>query len=270
MTDDDGNPHGNADNNPDGNPIIPQDHPRAQSLHYRHTLVEAMHQKIVTPSGLCAHGRGEAFDYLLGEITTPIAQSAIKAALAALLMAKHPVISVNGNVAALVGEELVTLSHLLDIPLEINIFYQAPGRLEAIEALMRSFGAKNLLGVGDFTPAIISELSSNRRIVDPRGIYKADVVLVPLEDGDRTEALVAAGKYIITIDLNPLSRTAQKANITIVDNIVRVIPAMIKFAKSMRNLTREELDEIVNQFDQPQNLKQSLEYIIKYIKTHIN
>lgn len=253
----------------DGNPIIPEDHPRAQSLHYRHTLVEAMHQKIVTPSGLCAHGRGEAFDYLLGEQTIPSAERAIKAALAKLLLAKHPVISVNGNVAALVAKEVVILSKILDIPLEINIFYQAPGRIEAIESLLRKNGADKLLGVGDFIPKTISQLSSNRRIVDPEGIYKADVVVVPLEDGDRTEALIAAGKEVITVDLNPLSRTAQKAHITIVDNLVRVIPKMIDFAKHMKSYSHLQLAEIVNQFDQQQNLKQSVEYIIKYLSTQV-
>jgi 4-phosphopantoate--beta-alanine ligase len=58
---------------------------------------------------------------------------------------------------------------------------------------------------------------SDRRMVDPDGIYIADVVLVPLEDGDRTEALVKMGKKVIAIDLNPLSRTSQKASITIVE-----------------------------------------------------
>ena len=33
------------------------------------------------------------------------------------------------------------------------------------------------------------------------GIYQSDVVLVPLEDGDRTEALISNGKFVITIDL---------------------------------------------------------------------
>lgn len=253
----------------DGNPIIPDDHPRATSLHYRHILVEAMHQKIVTPSGLCAHGRGEAFDYLLGECTTPVAEKSIEAAMAVLLTAKHPVISVNGNVAALVGKELVQFSKLFQIPLEINIFYQAEGRLEAIAQLLESYGATELLGVGDFQPKQLSHLSSNRRIVDPRGIFQADVVVVPLEDGDRTEALVAAGKYVIAIDLNPLSRTAQKAHLTIVDNIIRVIPKMISVGSKMKALSPDQLNRVINAFNQSENLKQSVEYIIKYLNTQL-
>ena len=88
-------------------PEIPADHPRAKSLYYRHKLVEGVESKVVTPSGLCAHGRGEAFDYLIGEETNPIAKKAIEAAAAAILTAQHPVISVNGNTAALVPEEVV-------------------------------------------------------------------------------------------------------------------------------------------------------------------
>ena len=48
------------------------------------------------------------------------------------------------------------------------------------------------------------------------------MILVPLEDGDRCEALVAMGKTVIVVDLNPLSRSAQMASITIVDEITRV------------------------------------------------
>ena len=47
------------------------------------------------------------------------------------------------------------------------------------------------------------------------------MVLVPLEDGDRCEALVAAGKQVLVIDLNPLSRTSMTATVTIVDEVSR-------------------------------------------------
>lgn len=256
--------------NPDGRPIIPDDHPRAQSLHYRHLLVDGMNANIVTPSGLCAHGRGEAYDYMLGEKTTLSAQEAIEASMAVLLTAKSPVISVNGNVAALVPDEIVTLSLITGIPLEINIFYQAAGRIEAIASRLKESGAKNLLGLGDVPSVEISDLSSNRRIVDPRGIYQADVVLVPLEDGDRTEALVKAGKKVISIDLNPLSRTARKSHITIVDNLTRVIPKMIKIAKNLQKMERPELIKISEQFNQKQNLDQSIKYMIDYLNEQLS
>ena len=258
-----------------GNPDIPNDHPRAQSLHYRHKLVDGMYQKIVTPSGLTAHGRGEAFDYLLGETTIPSAKEAMTAAVAALFTAEHPVISVNGNIAGLIPEEIVQLSKSTGALLEINIFYRAEGRIEAIKEVLEKAGADQILGCGDIEPETISELSSNRRIVDPRGIYKADVVLVPLEDGDRTEALVREGKFVITIDLNPLSRTAQQAQITIVDNVVRCVKEMVNIAnnitKSMetQNITKENLLAIVKNYDQKKTLKASLTHIVSYLSKKI-
>ena len=81
--------------------MIPRDHPRHASLKIRELLVEGCEKGITTLQGLIAHGRGEAFDYLLGERTTSVAKEATRAAGAALLLAKDPVISVNGNVAAL-------------------------------------------------------------------------------------------------------------------------------------------------------------------------
>src|SRR2546422_4593523 len=80
---------------------IPRSHPRYGSLVTREKLVTAWKAGIVVPEGLIAHGRGEAFDYLLGEETSAPALVAEKAAAAFLVRAKSPVISVNGNVAAL-------------------------------------------------------------------------------------------------------------------------------------------------------------------------
>lgn len=56
-----------------------------------------------------------------------------------------------------------------------------------------------------------------------QGIEQADVVLVPLEDGDRCEALTSLGKQVIAIDLNPLSRTSKTATVTIVDDVTRAM-----------------------------------------------
>jgi 4-phosphopantoate--beta-alanine ligase len=60
-------------------------HPRYKSLLAREKLVEA--SDVVAKQGLIAHGRGEAFDYLLGEQTCIPALSAIKAASSAILIA---------------------------------------------------------------------------------------------------------------------------------------------------------------------------------------
>ena len=85
--------------------LPPKDHPRYKSLLAREKLVDA--SEFVAKLGLIAHGRGEAFDYLLGEQTCLPALSAIKAAASALIEAKNPVISVNGNVVALAALSLI-------------------------------------------------------------------------------------------------------------------------------------------------------------------
>lgn len=91
----------------------------------------------------------------------------------------------------------------------------------------------------------------------------ADVVLVPLEDGDRTEALVRMGKKVIAVDLNPLSRTAQKASITIVDNIVRAAPTLAEIAKELRKEGKEKCELILASFDNRKNLAESIALINK-------
>ena len=52
---------------------IPKNHPRYQSLFTREKIIEGMHEGIVAEAGLIAAGRGEAFDYILGEETPPFA-----------------------------------------------------------------------------------------------------------------------------------------------------------------------------------------------------
>jgi 4-phosphopantoate--beta-alanine ligase len=214
---------------------VPKNHPRYQSISIRESLVEASKKQIVAPAGLIAHGRGEAFDYLIGEETPPAAKAAIEAAARALLTARFPVLSVNGNAAALSAREFVELGTLLGAPLEVNLFYRTEERERAIERAMREAGAEEVLGVGSEASARIPEIGSERRRIDPRGIAKADLVFVPLEDGDRTEGLKATGTRVITVDLNPLSRTARKADITIVDNLVRCMPLLVEKVRELQD-----------------------------------
>ncbi len=245
---------------------IPQDHPRRVSLEIRHRLIEGYTHNIVASAGLIAHGRGEAFDYMLGETTTDVARQAIRVALAAMLTAEHPVISVNGNSCALVSHELVRLSELTGAPLEVNLFYYTPEREEAIVKALKAAGAKRVLGTRDRPSMTIPELSSNRRRVDPEGIGRADVVLVPLEDGDRTEALRRLGKFVISIDLNPMSRTARFSNVTIVDNIVRAVPLMIQQVSDVRDMGSDELRRLVADFDNGENLSASISLMIENLR----
>lgn len=238
---------------------IPETHPRAESLRTRELLVDGYRRGLVALEGLIAHGRGEALDYLVGERTTKTAASAIRAAAALLLISKRPVISVNGNLAALCPREVVCLAAETRAGIEVNLFYRTSEREQAIMAELQKHGAIDVLGVGPNASALIPELQSERRHVDPKGILAADTVLVPLEDGDRTEALARMGKKVIAIDLNPLSRTAQAAHITIVDNVARAMPALVQAAQSLKRTG--DLPKVHSGFDNARNLAESLAII---------
>jgi 4-phosphopantoate--beta-alanine ligase len=245
--------------------VLPEDHPRYLSLKIRHNITKGFEDKVVAKAGLIAHGRGEAFDYIIGECTNPPAKEAISAAAAALLLAKHPVISVNGNVAALLPEDLVKLSQVAKAPLEVNLFYHSKERVSAIKKYLTQAGAQELLGLNLKEQVSIPELSSMRMHVDTKGIYSADEVLVPLEDGDRTQALKKLGKKVIAIDLNPLSRTAQWADITIVDNVVRCLPLLIQEVERLRGKD-SELKEILKSFSNKKNLGEMIEVMGNYLR----
>ena len=146
-----------------------------------------------------------------------------------LLKAKYPVISVNGNTAVLVPRELIKLSKIIPAKLEINLFHKSKEREQRIKEWLVSHGAKEVLMPEQ---PLIKYIEHNRRFCNLKGIYKADVVFVPLEDGDRCEALINMGKKVITVDLNPMSRTARKATITIVDNITRALLLLIQEIES--------------------------------------
>jgi 4-phosphopantoate--beta-alanine ligase len=240
---------------------IPEDHPRAESLLIRETLVEGLRKGLVAEEGLIAHGRGEAFDYLIGENTSLIARNAIRAAAAMLLTSNHPVLSVNGNFAALCAKEIIDLSMASGALIEVNLFYHSVRREETIKNHLEKFGATCVLGTGLSRSEILPQLSGARNRVDKRGIGIADTVFVPMEDGDRTEALVRMGKKVITVDLNPLSRTALHANISIVDNVVRAIPILIQMIRELGNETERFLTGIIDNFNNGKNLQESLKLI---------
>src|SRR2546426_354346 len=92
---------------------------------------------------------------------------------------------------------------------------------------------------GEGTNARIPGIESKRALSHRDGIFGADVVLVPLEDGDRAEALVRMGKVVVSIDLNPLSRTSQRATIPIVDELTRGILNVKKFVDELKSVPPE-------------------------------
>jgi len=204
-------------------------HPRFQSLRVRHRLAEAHRRGLVVPEGLIAQGRGEAFDYLLGERSTPGARRAERTAAAWLRAARHPVVSVNGNVAALAANEVAALARAIPgLGVEVNLFHRTGARARQVAEALRAAGVRQVLGVRP--TATIPHLPSDRAKVDRRGIFAADVCLVPLEDGDRAEALRALGKRVISIDLNPLSRTSRTADLPIVDEVQRALAEVAREA----------------------------------------
>ncbi|MFX0169043.1 MAG: phosphopantothenate/pantothenate synthetase [Candidatus Hodarchaeota archaeon] len=240
---------------------ISPEHPRATSLKIRSKLVQGFLKGITSTFGLFAHGRGEAFDYLIGEVTTTNAQNAIRVAAASFLLSRHPVISVNGNVAALVPHDLVRLAEVTGAKLEVNLYHRSKERETAIAQVLRDAGASEIYGLDSKFHRTIPEIHSDRRIVDQRGLFTADLAFVPLEDGDRTEGLVKQGKKVITIDLNPLSRTAQMATISIIDNIVRALPLLVLTLDQLQSKTHTELEQIQNEFDNHHNLSEAIRII---------
>jgi 4-phosphopantoate--beta-alanine ligase len=231
---------------------IPEDHPRYESLLTRHRIEEGVDEGITSRQGLIAQGRGEAFDYLLGERTIESADEAERAAAAQLLLAEHPVLSVNGNVAALVPGEIVDLAAATGADIEVNLFHRTDERVAAIAEYLREHGATAVKGMT--ADGRIPGLSHERAKVDADGIGSADVVVVPLEDGDRAEALAEMGKIEIVIDLNPQSRSAQAAAIPVIDNIIRAVPNIAAHARDLRGRSRAELESIVAAFDPEQAL----------------
>jgi len=212
-------------------------HPRYASLKVRHRLAEAHRQGLVVPEGLIAQGRAEAFDYLLGERTSASARRAEEVAAEWLLAARRPVVSVNGNVAALAAAEVAALARAVPkLAVEVNLFHRTPARARQVADALRAAGVGSVLGVRP--SATIPGLPSDRAKVDRRGIFVADVCLVPLEDGDRAEALQALGKRVISVDLNPLSRTSRAADLPVVDELQRALRAIARAAERQRRTAR--------------------------------
>lgn len=243
--------------------MINKDHPRYQSLLYREKIVEAHKNGILADSGMIAHGRGETFDYLIGEKTTDNSKNTIKVAACYFLTRKRPVLSVNGNTTALVSEDIAELSKILDIPVEINLYYRTPERIKNIEAVYKKLGVKEILGTDDDDFMDTPDLNGPRSPVSIEGINKADLIFIPLEDGDRAEKLAALEKDIVNVDLNPLSRTAITSTVTIVDNIVRVMPLLIDYVKKYSECDKEFLQEKIDNFNNRNNLDIAIQDILK-------
>lgn len=250
---------------------IPPSHPRYASLMARERLVEGVGSGLTSDAGLIAHGRGEAFDYLLGERTTEEARRAERISAALLLLAVHPVVSVNGNVAALAADQVVELQRRITglrrkrdgsgspLVVEVNLFHRSEERVGLIADLLRAKGAEGILG--EAPDMRVPGLDHARGLCSRGGVGTADVVLIPLEDGDRAEALVDWGRQVIAIDLNPLARTSRKAHVTIVDELTRALPAIWEEAEDLASSTDGDLRAVVASWDNDMNLGSTLQRI---------
>ena len=129
---------------------IPKDHPRYKSLMTRERLAEMVQRGLVTPTGLISHGRGEAYDYMMGEKSTDAALEAEKAAAAHLLNARNPVVCVNGNAAALDPKGLISLAEAVPAKIEVNLFHRTPERMEGLISYLEENGAREVLAIDVF------------------------------------------------------------------------------------------------------------------------
>jgi 4-phosphopantoate--beta-alanine ligase len=73
------------------------------------------------------------------------------------------------------------------------------------------------------------------------------------------------GKRVITVDLNPLSRTARTSTVTIVDNVVRALPNLITLVDEMADLDEAELTSVLAAYDNRAVLRRSVEEMITHL-----
>ena len=231
---------------------------------------------------MIAHGRGEAFDYLLGEQTIPIAEEATIQAAIMLKSATRPIISVNGNTVILAGEELIACAALLSCPIEVNIYYRSNERVSGLIGYLevcRKFVSEHppsnwqrspeewmnlvndVLILGAYADGLIPGLEGPRATCDVNGILAADVILVPLEDGDRCQALINMGLKVIVVDLNPISRSSLMSTIAIVDDVTRFSRNLKKNLLNFQRLKRKKWENkkaLQNALDNINNRLQNL------------
>lgn len=229
----------------------------------RERLAEAVESGLVNPTGLISHGRGEAFDYLMGETTLEPSRRAERAAAAYLLKARNPVVCVNGNAAALDARNLLALGDCIPAKVEVNIFHRTEERMELLIKYLESEGGKDIRGRNP--DARIPGLTSDRALCTKEGIFDCDVIVVPIEDGDRAEALVAMGKVVISIDLNPLSRTSKTASVSISDEMTRALENIMGYIEELRGKD-DEIEAVIRDYDNKANRRAMIDCICESLR----
>jgi len=230
----------------------------------RERLSEMVDKGLVTRTGLISHGRGEAFDYLMGERSSEPALRAERAAAAYLLRAGSPVVCVNGNAAALDPANLIALAREVPAKMEVNIFHRTEERMSLLISYLEENGAGRVLGRDP--DARIPGLSSDRALCTREGIYGSDVILVPIEDGDRAKALADMGKTVISIDLNPLSRTSRTATVSICDEMTRALENIMAAVRALRG-DPGAIEGEIKAFSNERNRKEAVEGICSSLRS---
>ena len=147
--------------------------------------------------------------------------------------------------------------------MEVNIFHRTEERMEKLISFMESKGASNVLGRNP--DAKIDGLSHARAFCTREGVFTSDVILVPIEDGDRAEALVSMGKTVISIDLNPLSRTSKAATVPISDEIGRALENITRYVEELRG-KEDEIDAVIRSYSGERTRKDTIAFICDYLQ----
>jgi len=202
--------------------MIPKDHPRYKSLVTREHLAECARTGIVSLEGLTSHGRGEAFDYLLGEKTSESALLAGKdcggpaphrKTPGALRERQHRGACGTRNRASPEGK-------------------RGARRGQPLPPDTRTGTADR---DGSSAMPVRTVFSGRSRSASSRSpttgpFCRREGCLLPMSCLSRSKTATAArcsvgmGKKVIAIDLNPLSRTAKTATLTVVDEVTRALP----------------------------------------------
>jgi 4-phosphopantoate--beta-alanine ligase len=77
--------------------------------------------------------------------------------------------------------------------------------------------------------------------------------LIPLEDGDRAEALANMGKKTVAIDLNPMSRTSRASTVVIVDEVTRAFPELTRNVEDLED-DAKAIGEAIKKYNHDMNL----------------
>jgi|GEM_PF-1340059 len=156
--------------------------------------------------------------------------------------------------------ELGDLARACGAPLEVNLFHRSDRRMDLVCDFVE--GETGLKVLGRDQDAVLEGIASDRARCTREGLLSADVVLIPLEDGDRAQAMVKAGKRVISIDLNPLSRTSLAAEVAVVDEITRAVPGITAWCSRFRTRP-EEARGVLAAFDNHENLGSLLQRICR-------